>query len=70
MFCLTKDPNVANKDLRPEALNNPQFERQVCLKLEQAEKEAELTKQRYSTDDILEAVKSAIQNKSGNRHTR
>lgn len=31
MFCLTKYPNVANKDLRPEALNNPQFERQVCL---------------------------------------
>ena len=62
MFCLTKDPNVEIKDLRPEALNNPQFERQVCLKLEQAEKEAELTKQRYSTYDILAAVKSAIQN--------
>ena len=39
-----------------------QFEEQLCLKLEQAEKEAELTKQRYSTDDILAAVESAIQN--------
>ena len=43
-----------------EAYENLQFESQVCLKLQEAEREAELTNQRYSSKNVLRAMKDAI----------
>ena len=43
-----------------EAYENLQFESQVYLKLQEAEREAELTNQRYSSKDVLRAMKDAI----------
>ena len=43
-----------------EAYENLQFESQVYFKLPEAEREAELTNQRYSSKDVLRAMKEAI----------
>ena len=46
--------------LSMEAFENLQFEREVYFKLQEAEREAELTEQRYSSKDVLNALKAAI----------
>lgn len=43
-----------------EAYENLQFESQVYLKFQEAEREAELTNMRYSSKDVLRAMKDAI----------
>lgn len=43
-----------------EAFENLQFESEVYFKLQEAEREADLTKQRYSSKDVLTAMKAAI----------
>ena len=43
-----------------EAFENLQFESEIYLKLQEAEREAELTDQRYSSKDVLKAMKDAI----------
>lgn len=43
-----------------EAYENLQFESQVYFKLQEAEREAELTNQRYSSKDVLRAMKDTI----------
>ena len=43
-----------------EAYENLQFESQVYFKLQEAEREAELTNQRYFSKDVLRAMKDAI----------
>ena len=43
-----------------EAFENLQFESEVYFKLQAAEKEAELTNTRYSSKDVLKAMKEAI----------
>ena len=48
--------------LSMEAFENLQFESEVYFKLQEAEKEAELTDQRYSSKDVLKAMKDAIGN--------
>lgn len=50
--------------LSMEAFENLQFESEVYFKLQEAEREAELTEQRYSSKDVLKAMKAAIE---GNR---
>lgn len=47
-------------DLSMEAFENLQFESDVYSKLKEAEQEAELTDKRYSSKDVLKAMKSAI----------
>ena len=39
---------------------NLQFESEVYIKLQEAEREAELTGQRYSSKDVLKAMRAAI----------
>ena len=46
--------------LSMEAFENLQFESEVYFKLQEAEREAELTEQRYSSKDVLNALKAAI----------
>ena len=46
--------------LSMEAFENMQFESEVYFKLQEAEKEADLTDQRYSSKDVLKAMKDAI----------
>lgn len=46
--------------LSMEAFENLQFESEVYFKLQEAEREAELTEQRYSSKDVLNALKVAI----------
>ena len=46
--------------LSMEAFENLQFESEVYFKLQEAEREAELTEQRYSSKDVLNAMKAAI----------
>ena len=43
-----------------EAYENLQFESEVYCKLQEAEREAELTDTRYSSKDVLKAMKEAI----------
>lgn len=43
-----------------EAFENLQFESEVYFKLQEAEREAELTDQRYSSKDVLKAMREAI----------
>ena len=43
-----------------EAFQNMQFESEVYFKLLEAEKEAEYTSKRYSSKDVLKAMKEAI----------
>ena len=46
--------------LSMEAFENLQFESEVYFKLQEAEKEAELTYQRYSSKEGVKAMKDAI----------
>ncbi|QNU65891.1 type II toxin-antitoxin system Phd/YefM family antitoxin [Ruminiclostridium herbifermentans] len=46
--------------LSMEAFENLQFESEVYFKLQAAEREASLTDQRYSSKDVLKALKEAI----------
>ena len=46
--------------LSMEAFENLQFESEVYFKLEEAEREAEMTEQRYSSKDVLKAMKAVI----------
>ena len=46
--------------LSMEAFENLQFESEVYFKLKEAEKEAELTNTRYSSKEILKAVREVI----------
>lgn len=43
-----------------EVLENLQFEGEIFFKLQEAEREAELTDQRYSSKDVLQAMKITI----------
>ncbi len=43
-----------------EAFENQQFESEVYFKLNEAEKEANLTNQRYSSKEVLKEMKEAI----------
>ena len=46
--------------LSMEAFENLQFESEVYFKLQEAEREAEMTEQRYSSKDGLKAMKAVI----------
>ena len=46
--------------LSMEAYENLQFESEIYFKLREAEKEAELTNTRYSSKEVLKAMKDAI----------
>ena len=46
--------------LSMEAFENLQFESEVYFKLKEAEREAEMTEQRYSSKDVLKAMKAVI----------
>ena len=46
--------------LSMEAFENLQFDSEVYFKLQEAEREAELTDQRHSSKEILKAMKAAI----------
>lgn len=46
--------------LSMEAYENLQFESEVFCKLQEAEREAELTQQRFSSKEVLRAMKDAI----------
>ena len=43
-----------------EAFENLQFESEIYFKLQAAEREAELASERYSSKDVLKAMKDAI----------
>ncbi len=45
--------------LSMEAFENLQFESEIYFKLQEAEKEAEFTKKRYSAKDVLKAMREA-----------
>ncbi len=51
--------------LSMEAFENLQFESEVYFKLKEAEREAEMTDQRYSQKDILKALKEEISGAEG-----
>lgn len=53
--------------LSMEAYERFQFESEVYHKLQAAEKEAEITKKRYSSKDVLQAMKKAIEAKPSRR---
>jgi prevent-host-death family protein len=44
-----------------EAFENLQFESEVYFKLQEAEREAELTDKRYSSKEVLKAMKDTIE---------
>ncbi|MCL2034935.1 MAG: type II toxin-antitoxin system Phd/YefM family antitoxin [Oscillospiraceae bacterium] len=46
--------------LSMEAYENLQFESEVFIKLQEAEREARATKERFSSKDVLKAMKDAI----------
>lgn len=46
--------------LSMEAYENLQFESEVYFKLQEAEREAEITEQRFSSKEVLKAMKEAI----------
>lgn len=46
--------------LSMEAYENLQFESEVYFKLREAEREAELTDRRYSSKDVLKAMREAL----------
>ena len=54
---LTKNGYIDMVVLSMEAFENLQFGGEVYFKLQEAEKETELTEQRYSSKDALKAVK-------------
>lgn len=46
--------------LSMEAFENLQFESEVYFKLKEAEREAEMTDKRYSSKEVLKAMKKSI----------
>ena len=46
--------------LSMEAVENLQFESEIYFKLQAAERKAELSSERYSSKDVLKAMKDAI----------
>ncbi len=46
--------------LSMEAFENLQFESEIFFKLQEAEREAEMTDKRYSSKDVLRAMREAI----------
>ena len=46
--------------LSMEAFENLQFESEIYIKLQAAERKAELSSERYSSKDVLKAMKDAI----------
>lgn len=57
---LTKENKVGMIVLSMEAFENLQFESEVYCKLQEAEKEAELTDKRYSSKEVFKAMKDVI----------
>ena len=57
---LTKNGYGEMVVLSMEAFENLQLESEICLKLREAEQEADLTGTRYSSKDVLKAMKDAI----------
>lgn len=51
--------------LSMEAYENLQFESEIYFKLKEAEREAELTETRYSSKDVLKAMREAIGGSDG-----
>lgn len=51
--------------LSMEAYENLQFESEIYFKLKEAEREAELTDTRYSSKDVLKAMREAIGGSDG-----
>lgn len=51
--------------LSMEAFANLQFESEVYFKLQEAEREAEMTDKRYSSKEVLQAMKATIGGKQG-----
>ena len=58
---LTKNGDGDMVVLSMEAYENLQLESEIYTKLQAAEREAELTDTRYSSKDVLNAVRSAIE---------
>ena len=61
LFFLTKNGYGDMVVLSMEAFENLQFESEVYFKLKEAEREADLTNQRYSSKEVLKAMKSIIE---------
>lgn len=57
---LTKNGYGSMVVMSMEAYENLQFESEVYVKLAEAEKEAELTGKRFSSKDVLKAMKESI----------
>lgn len=57
---LTKENKVDMVVLSMEAFENLEFESEVYFKLQEAEKEAELTDKRYSSKEVIKAMKDII----------
>lgn len=57
---LTKNGTGNMVVMSMEAYENLQFESEVYAKLQAAEREAELTNTRYSSSDVLSAMRDAI----------
>ena len=64
---LTSEPVFLTKNgygdmvvMSMEAYENLHFQSEVYFKLQEAEREAELSDKRYSSKDVLQAVKEAI----------
>ena len=57
---LTKNGYADMVVLSMEAFEALQFESEIYWKLQEAEREAELTDQRYSSKEVLKAMKEAI----------
>ncbi len=51
--------------LSMEAFANLQFESEVYFKLQEAEKEAQITNKRYSSKEVLDAMKATIRKEQG-----
>lgn len=49
-----------------EAFENLQFESEIFFKLQEAEREAEQTDQRYSSKDVLKAMKATLKDMATN----
>ena len=58
---LTKNGRGDMVVLSMEAFQNMQFESEVYFKLLEAEREAEHTNKRYSSKEVLQAMKEAIE---------
>ena len=58
---LTKNGYGAMVVLSMEAYENLQFDSEVYFKLQEAEREAELSDIRYSPKDVLKAMRDAIE---------